>query len=566
MVNKICSGGIILLTAIAMLLTQTAAARSTVHAQRQAIGINESFQVVFSTDQDLSNPPDFGPLELDFYILSQSKSSNISYVNGLTKSSMDWVLDLIAKRDGVFIIPPIVMGNDQTAAIEITVAANTRKVSGQAAAEVDLEIDIDNLSPYVQQQFIITLRLVHTIQLANASLTELTVTGGNVIIEKLGEDVAYETTRGQSRVGVLERRYALFAQSSEPIVIEPLRFEGRVAGNRRQGFDPFGRGRVVRKQSKAVEINVLPVPADFIGSTWLPVRQLMLVENSPAGATKYRVGEPFTRTLTLQATGLSASQLPQIDVTVPEGIKQYPDQPTLENRVGTDGLVAIRQEKVALIPSQPGRVTMPAIEIPWWNTQTGQQEYARLPARTVEVLPGVLPTDNATTAKSATAMSSDAAESVATATMPRLFQSGGIWLWISLVLGIGWLVTVLVWFWFRRQHRDANPVRTAKPRIKPLVAAIKRACDENDAAACKEALLNWAKLLWSDGSIRSLGVLAAMLDGELQAQVHALSQVLYRHADSGWNGQQFWQAFAAFQEWPQAAALPSAPELEPLYR
>jgi len=569
MVSYIRACAFIVLTTCALLMTQHAAAKTSALVQARAVGINDSFQLVLTTDQDVSDPPDLSPLQQDFDILSQSKSSSVSIVNGSMTRSTSWVLELMAKREGNLVIPSIVVGNEQTAAVDVTVAATSPAASGAPPSEVDLEIDVDNLSPYVQQQFIFTVRLVHTLQFADASLTEPTVSGGNVIVEKLGDDVAYETTRGGTRVGIVERRYALFAQNSEKIVIEPLRFEGRVSQNRRLGFDPFGRGRIVRKQSDPIEVDVRPIPAEFSGTTWLPARQLMLVENSPDGTADYRVGEPLTRTLTLQASGLSASQLPEIDLPVPDGIKQYPDQPTLENRVSEDGLVAIRQQKLALIPSQPGKVTLPAVEIPWWNTQTGQQEYARLPARTIDVLPGTLPAANAAAdnqSQPLQAASPDATGNLSNAPLLQVGDTAGVWPWLSLALAIGWLATVLAWLWSRRQPRKELRARRTQPQMKPLLAAIKSACDDNAAEACKAALLQWANLQWPGSNIRSLGALAALLDGELQAQVHQLSQALYRQRGGGWDGKKFWGVFSAWKTSPGPKTAKPVPQLEPLYR
>ena len=110
----------------------------------------------------------------------------------------------------------------------------------------------------------------------------------------------------------------------------------------------------MRKQTDSIELNVQPVPAAFSGTTWLPAKRLLLVENSPGRSGEYRVGEPFTRVLTLQATGLSSSQLPKIDVPVPPSLKAYPDQPVLHDQATAGGMTGSRQEKIALVASRPG--------------------------------------------------------------------------------------------------------------------------------------------------------------------------------------------------------------------
>jgi hypothetical protein len=210
-----------------------------------------------------------------------------------------------------------------------------------------------------------------------------------VVIERLGDDITYETTRSGRTLAVVERRYALFAQNSGQIVIEPLLFEGRVTRGRQSRFDPFARGNVVRVRSKPVKLEAQPIPAAFSDRVWLPAQQVFLIESWPDNSQEFRVGEPVTRTLTLRANGLGSSQLPEIGASVPDGIKQYPDQPALKNRVDDAGLVAIRQEKVALIPSRSGTFILPEVEIPWWNTRTNELEHARLPARPIDISPAI---------------------------------------------------------------------------------------------------------------------------------------------------------------------------------
>jgi hypothetical protein len=61
---------------------------------------------------------------------------------------------------------------------------------------------------------------------------------------------------------------------------------------------------------------------------------------------------------------------------------KVPTQPMAKN----DGMVAFREEKIALIPGQAGSYTLPPIEIPWWNTQTQKMEVARIAARTLTAI------------------------------------------------------------------------------------------------------------------------------------------------------------------------------------
>jgi hypothetical protein len=549
------------LFAIALLVITTANATVTVRIDRNTVQFSDSIRVVFETDQDVSSRPDFSVFDADFDVLGTSRSTNVNIINGKMRRSASWTVDLMAKREGQLTIPAIVIGNEFTEPVTITVKPTATNPDSTPAGDVFLEVEVDTDKPFVQGQVIYTVRLLRAVPIGNANLTEPKVTGGNVVIERLGDDVGYETQRGGRTLAVVERRYALFPQSSGKIVIDPVLFEGRVTRGRQSFFDPFARGNVVRIRSEIVEIDAQPIPAAFSGRIWLPAQQVFLIESWPDNSQEFRVGEPVTRTLTLRANGLGSSQLPEIGAGVPDGVKQYPDQPIFENRVADAGLVAIRQEKVALIPSRSGTLILPEVEIPWWNTRTNELEYARLPARPIDVLPATgAPTQPAPQTDTPAVRATDETEAAPTA-WP---ETPNRWAWLSFGLALGWLATSLLWLWNRRRS-EQMPVRPAPPSEKTLVKEIQKACVADDANATKDTLLSWAERRWPGSHVHSLGDLAAQIDGDLQVQIHGLSQTLYSEPASAWDGAPLWQAFCERQARKISKTGKSDPQLEPLY-
>lgn len=542
-------------------LCDFASAATSARTDRSAVRVSDSVQIVFETDQDVSTRPDFSALDTDFDVLGTSQSTSVSIINGRMQRSARWLVDLMPKREGVFTIPAIQIGNERSNPLTLTVKPSAA-AAGEPAGEIFLEVEVDTQTPYVQQQAVLTIRLYRSVQMGNASLTEPNVTGGDVIVERLGDDAGYETQRGGTRYAVVERRYALFAQNSGPAVIEPLLFEGRVPTGRQSMFDPFSQGRPVRVRSESIELDVRPIPAGFSGATWLPAEQVFLVERWPDDVG-YRVGEPVTRTLTLRANGLTASQLPEIAAGVPDGLRQYPDQPVLENNVADAGFVGIRQEKVALIPSRAGDLVLPEVTIPWWNTRTENMELARIPARTITVAAA------ATTPAQPDTELVTADVAPATDSVPESERAppgrASLWAWVSAGLAIGWFATLCAWWLMRRRAVQTAPAAPRPPTNEQLVASLRTGCAANDATSSKDALLAWAGMHWPGSPARSLGELAARLDGDLQRLIHDLSRRLYRGATDDWRGQPLWEAFEAYRERPVAAATPTEKELEPLY-
>ncbi|MCU7909556.1 MAG: BatD family protein [Candidatus Thiodiazotropha sp. (ex Lucinoma aequizonata)] len=82
-----------------------------------------------------------------------------------------------------------------------------------------------------------------------------------------------------------------------------------------------------------------------------------------------------------------SSQLPNIEQALPSAIKQYQERPQFNDTPTRTGISGSRQSSLTLIATEPGRYDLPAIEIPWWNTESDRQEVARLPGKLLEILP-----------------------------------------------------------------------------------------------------------------------------------------------------------------------------------
>jgi hypothetical protein len=553
---------------VLMAIGSDAFAAVTVRADRNPVRITESFRVVFEVDGEVLGKPDFSALSQDFEVIGTSQGTSVNVVNGRMQRSTSWTHTLMARREGKLMIPPIQFDAEISKPAMITIVGAAAGPAGSSAAEVILEAEVDNLIPYVQEQTILTIRLYRAVSMSEASLTEPNLTGIEAIIERLGEDIAYDADRDGVRYAVVERKYAIFPQNSGAIAIQPLRFDGRVGTNRGFFADPFAAGRMVRVFSDPVELEVQPMPPNFAGRVWLPAHSVNLIESWPGDTSTFQVGEPVTRTLTLSATGLTASQLPEIGALMPDGIKQYPDQPLLNTKLNGSDLVSSRQEKIAMIPSRPGEFILPAVKVPWWNTENGRMEFARLPERVISVLPAVgMPASPPPLAgDAADSVSTDLAASGGAAVGTSEMSSAG-WAWISGGLALGWLATMGAWWWSRRARTSMAAVkRPATLNTKAAKRELERACSDNDPQAAQRALLNWARCRWPGDRVRSLGDMGAKLESDLQTEIHELSRALYGGLSDGWSGTSLWQAFSRADHGQGPRQTSTKPGLEPLYR
>ena len=382
-----------LITLSLLLFSQLVLAEITVKVDRDPVVVDESFHVIFESDEKINAEPDFSSLERFFTILNSRQQNKEMWINGKSTYSQMWIVTLIANKTGTLSIPAIRFDKELTRPLSINVVAGSPISQGSTTDNIFVDVEVNTQSPYVQAQLIYTVRLYRAIVTNNAALSEPAVTGGQAVISKLGEDSSFETQRNGKRYVVIERQYVIFPQSSGPMTIQPIVFQGQTGGA--GGFFSFDRFNQqptsIVKRSKPIEIDVKPIPDSFTGDTWLPANQLSIQEQWSVDPSKLKQGEATTRTLTLKANGLAASHLPEIKSHLPETLKQYPDQPEFDESNNANGYVGVRRDKMAIIPTEGGGYTLPAINIPWWNTDTDTMEVAELPERHIQIEGSVVP-------------------------------------------------------------------------------------------------------------------------------------------------------------------------------
>jgi len=517
---------------------QPAVAEVEVTIDRNPVQVNESFQLVFSLDQSPDRAPDFSLLQQHFLVLGNNRSSSISIINGEYRRSVKWTLQLMAKQIGEFVIPAIRFGAESSEPFQVTV-----KPSALASVPQDqhlLEMIVDEPRAYVQSQVIVTLRLLSATDLSAYQFGDISTEGLDVVIERLGDVRQYQTRIADRPYVVLEKRIALFPQQSGELTIPPVLAEVQLSS--RSQLDPFRRGGEIRRfRSQPLVIEVVPVPAGFSGDHWLPADRVELREHWSGDLSTLVAGEPVTRSLTLVADGLTAAQLPELELPAIDGIKQYPDQPELENSHDDDGISAQRVQKIALIPGAGGVYQLPEISVDWWNRATGKMETATIPARELQV------------AAAASAVTDDKSIAPAQAPVPAVQVVAGnrFWLWMSLFLACGWILSVGYWWFARRRARPLLSAASEPPSLGKARRRLQQACANNEAVAARAALLDWGRALLAPRRVANLHELSDLLGDALRREVEALNLSLYAGGGTAWQGQSLWPLCQQLQKQAQ---------------
>ena len=550
------------------------------YVDRNPVMADETLRLVVEAEGDASNgAPDLQQLEKDFSLLGTSHSQQTSIINGRTSSVTRWVTTLAPKRTGPLTIPAIQVGNRSTLPLSITVMKPSQVAGADSQRDIFLEAEVDSHFPYVQGQVLLTLRLVSAVTLQEGKLDDPEIKWG--MVERVGKDASYETIRDGRRYQVTERRYAITPQEAGAQIIPPVLLSGLIpeeqAGgstldqffsNRRrnQGGSPFSSlfqsTRPIHIRSPKVSLTVKDMPANVKGDVWLPAKEFTIKESWSGDIENIKMSEPLTRTVVMVAKGLRGEQLPELPIPDYGSVKTYPDK--AQASTGFDGtwVTGTREEKYALVPTQPGSVTVPGIRIPWWNIETARWESAELPSRTLTVV-GDLPPQSAGVLKQQPhqfpqAVSSDTTHPVSvpfSTPNPSLMASGSNhWQWLAGGLLGAWALTLVGWGWDRRRRRHSAQKECASEAEKAIaserkaVHAVKKACLEQSAPKTREALLNWATIKQEGKPCLSLGSAARMLaepvpfSTDVAEAIWTLDRTLYTTTESQtWDGPRFWE-------------------------
>ena len=406
---------------------------------------------------------DSSSLLKDFVVGRTSVSSQTSIVNFDAKRTTTWTTTLFPRKEGTFTIPSLRIEDKTTAPIEVSVIPVQEQ--SNVARDYFVTTDIDKNEAYLNQQLLYTVKLHLASNIERGSLQAPEME--NAEIRQLGDDKQYADIVNGRRYQVIERQFAVVPQASGEFTLRGPVFTGEViAANTNQRFGFFNRTQQINRVGPDIVVNINPIPRD-IDYSWLPSEMVRIDEEWPQG-DNFVVGEPVTRIVTLTALGVVEEQLPEIPEFYPPTFKLYPDQSNTTTVEKNQNLIAQRQSSLAIIPTVPGKMVLPEVTIPWFNTLTEQTEYATIPPRSINVvaaseqnntaqLPAAEEEVTPPVAETPSNSDNDSNSKAESFEVSDTNNVATLWLLIS-VLALGWLVTLVVLILFIKRSRQVSPV------------------------------------------------------------------------------------------------------------
>lgn len=561
---------------ICLLLPPNAMANGA-HAtlDRNEVHLGETVTLNVRIDNTMdARTPDLSALNNDFEILGASTNSVLNDVNGQQTAQVIIGIALRPKHVGDLQIPSLTMGSNQTQPLTLHVDPPDNSVAA-ADTHKDIFVDVtaDPNRVFVGQQLLLRVRLFFAVNINGGTLPDPQAGGAD--LRRLGGDTDYESVRNGKRYHVVERRYALIPQHAGTLTIPSFEFQGE-AVEPSDINDPallgqgglFGNSTPVEADSMPVTIDVQPTPANWGKTTWLPARALTLDLQGLPSDGKITVGQPLNLHMTVEATGLPANALPEPSLPKIDGVTVYPDQPTNTTQDDGQWLTGRRERGFAIFPQHAGTITIPATTLTWFDVQSGQQQVATIPARTLTVVAAATASPAASSSAAqvaATATPAVASNVSATSNASTRSAALPIWQWVAIISVGLWLLSIAVFLWWRRSkpRPASSDIHSATDSARRLRHAFMEAARGRDSTLQAHSLLAWARA--ERPGLQNLGQLSAelVLDTQREA-IERLQRAQYaHHATSGAND--LATVFANGFVWRVEKASTDDSPLPPLY-
>jgi hypothetical protein len=352
---------------------------------------------------------------------------------------------------------------------------------------------------WVGERVAITVELLTTEFFSGAPVFQLPTIPQAILMQIEDRPVLSTEQINDTTYNVQQHEFALFARQPGVYAIPP--FTVRFASVPRFG-EPAVEHRL-STQAMRVEVRLPPGAENLLGL--ISTRQLQVTHAwQPQPKKSARLGDAFTRTITLTAPDVPGMVFPPLPLAKGEGLAVYPQPPVVQDQAERGVFTGQRTQTVTYVCERPGSVTLPALIIPWWNVEQQTLMQATLPALTLEIV------------------------------APSRWRP---W-WVvgaGLVLAAG---AAVCW-------RNRRTVFAAWERWQTQYQAseagcfsqLQQACRANDAVAAYNALLRWLDCTHHGSGSATLAddLLTEPADADLRRNVEALQEVVL-HRATNWHG------------------------------
>lgn len=376
-----------------------------------SVEVGESFRLTFSV-----NTMDASDLRIptinDFEILmgpSRSQQSYTQIINGRQTSSQKVVFTYIlsAKKVGTYTIQPAtVMVNGkkyQSNPVKIQVVAEGRaKVAKEAAKkttvgknDVFLRTIVSKSKVREQEAVLVSYKLYSLVnlELQNKSMPEFTGFHAQAVESDDVKSWSVEQYQGKTYRTVVTDQYVLFPQQSGTLKIPSVEYDivAHVANQQASDdlFESIFNGTSVnyinlKIKAPTQNIEVLPLkdkPADFSGGVGT------FSITSALSSKQAVTNDAVTLKVEIKGNG-NLKLLKTPELTLPKEFETYEPKVNNEIKATASGVSGIKTIEYLFVPRHPGKFSIPAISLSYYDVSAGAYKTITTSAHELEVKKG----------------------------------------------------------------------------------------------------------------------------------------------------------------------------------
>ncbi|MCY3698072.1 MAG: BatD family protein [Gemmatimonadetes bacterium] len=403
---------------------------ASAHLDRGEVGVGQTFtlNVVLEGVQRFDQDPVLPDMAAFAAFLSSGTQTSVRIVNGQTTVSLTVQYRFQATEEGTFEIGPVTVeaGGETltTEPLSLRVSSAPPPAPGAEGAPAGQPSDPGTIGPddlfivaepdkrrvRENEPVIVEYRLFTRVNVSSYGVTRLPGTAGFWVeefdlpqqpqVEQVVRDgVAYATA--------VIRKVALYPTGPGTKTLEPLAIEAqaRVQRRSRDPFDDvfggvfnrsslFGDVVAAGAASRPVEIEVLPLPAEGRPADFTGLVGDLAVESS-VDRDSLAANEAVTLRVEVSGSGNLKALAPP-ELAFPPTVEAFPPEVSDRLRTADAGVSGTRSWEYVLIPRAPGTLTIPGVDMGYYDTAADRYEIAsaapvelRVTGRAVEdALPG----------------------------------------------------------------------------------------------------------------------------------------------------------------------------------
>ena len=367
-----------------------AAVKASVDRVKASYGQN--IQLNISSDNALGKSPNLTLLKRSFKVIGSSKVSRPYIKNSRRNQKTLWFFILKPKRSGHLTIPAISVNGEKTKPIKIRVTGRQARASSSQKTtrskpvishDIIVKATINKNKLYPNEILVYQLSVDYPDKSSGDFQVKAPFIAGAIILPLAHPSYSKHKVRSKNRT-LRTQSFAIFSEKVAYYQIEPAAISFNDNSNSQES-------EKVTLKANNLHFEIIPKANHNSLGYWLPSSRIELSDSWQL-PQKIQVGDSITRTIELSARGINADILPLMSVLTHKNVQIKLLDVSTQSSIEDGMLLAVRREKVSMTFTKAGNVSLPPLDVHWWNTDVDQARVASVNAKSLLVTdPSVAP-------------------------------------------------------------------------------------------------------------------------------------------------------------------------------